>query len=135
MITPIRLVAAFAPLAVLAVLAACNPFTAPQAGRAHYAQHCAACHGDDGRGGAHVPDLTTLALRAGGTYPQHHVLDKLDRYARGAVVYSGTQMPDFSDLLTGRLTRVQTDRGLSRPLPEPIIALDAYLQRMQRSDS
>ncbi|MCC5992260.1 MAG: cytochrome c [Rhodobacteraceae bacterium] len=122
----------FALLCCGAVLAACNPFTGPQAGRALYDQNCASCHGSDGRGGAHVPDLTGLAARHDGRYPQLLVLNKLDGYARGDVVYSGVEMPEFGHLLTGRLTRVQTDRGLSRPLPEKLIALDAYLQRIQR---
>ena len=95
-------------------------------------QNCVACHGEDGRGGAQIPDLTAIAARAGGTYPQRMVLDKLDGYARGEVVYDGVEMPNFGDLLTGRLTRVETDRGLSRLLPEPIVALDSYLQRIQR---
>ncbi len=95
-------------------------------------QNCVSCHGADGRGGAHIPDLTALAARAGGRYPQRMVLDKLDGYARGAVIYEGVEMPNFGDLLTGRLTRVETDRGLSRLLPEPIIALDAYLRTIQR---
>jgi mono/diheme cytochrome c family protein len=121
-------------LAALLMLsgAACSPWTSPQAGSNIYAQNCAACHGDDGRGGAQVPDLTGIAARAGGTYPQSMVLDKLDGYARGAVVYSDIEMPNFGDLLTGRLTRVQTDQGLSRPVPERIAALDAYLQSIQR---
>lgn len=120
-------------LAVVALSgAACSPWTSPQAGRSIYAQNCVACHGDDGRGGAQIPDLTGLTARAGGTYPQRMVLDKLDGYARGAVIYADAEMPNFGDLLTGRLTRVQTDQGLSRQLPEQIVALDAYLQSIQR---
>ncbi|WP_296479536.1 cytochrome c [Roseinatronobacter sp.] len=124
----------YTSLAAMLVLsgAACSPWTSPQAGRNIYAQNCVSCHGDDGRGGAQVPDLTGIAARAGGTYPQRRVLDKLDGYARGAVIYTDVEMPNFGDLLTGRLTRVQTDQGLSRPFPEQIIALDAYLQSIQR---
>lgn len=122
----------FLALPVAAVLAGCSPWTGPQAGRALYDQNCAACHGADARGGAQVPDLTQITARAGGVYPQMRVLDKLDGYARGQTVYAGTEMPNFGDLLTGRLTRVQTPSGLSRPMPEKVIALDAYLQSIQR---
>lgn len=116
----------------LVSLSACSPWTSPQAGRSLYEQNCVACHGTDARGGAQIPDLTMIAARAGGDYPQMRVLDKLDGYARGTVVYSGVEMPNFGDLLTGRLDRVQTDSGLSRPFPEKIIALEAYLRSIQR---
>lgn len=112
-------------------LAACSPFTGPQAGRSLYAQNCASCHGADARGGG-GPDLTILAARNGGIYPRQQVLNKLDGYARGNFDYGTVEMPNFGDFLTGRLTRVQTDRGLSRPMPEKIIALDAYLYQIQR---
>lgn len=116
----------------LAALAGCAPFTGPEAGRALYAQNCAACHGSDARGGAQMPDLTQITARAGGSYPQGRVLDKLDGYARGQTAYAGAEMPNFGDLLTGRLGRVQTASGMSRQLPEKIIALDAYLRSIQR---
>lgn len=119
-------------LSLAAVLAGCSPWTSPQAGRALYEQNCAACHGADARGGAQVPDLTQITARAGGTYPQMRILDKLDGYAQGQTAYAGSEMPNFGDLLTGRLSRVQTPSGLSRPLPEKIVALDAYLASIQR---
>jgi mono/diheme cytochrome c family protein len=113
-------------------LAGCSPWTSPQAGRTLYDQTCAACHGPDARGGAQIPDLTQITARAGGTYPQMRVLDKLDGYARGQTAYDGAEMPNFGDLLTGRLARVQTPSGLSRPMPEKIVALEAYLRSIQR---
>ncbi|WP_071797719.1 c-type cytochrome [Natronohydrobacter thiooxidans] len=119
-------------LPLVAALAGCSPWTSPQAGRALYEQNCATCHGADARGGAQVPDLTQITARAGGTYPQMRILDKLDGYAQGQTAYAGAEMPNFGDLLTGRLSRVQTPSGLSRPLPEKIVALDAYLQTIQR---
>ncbi|MGP9790428.1 c-type cytochrome [Roseinatronobacter sp. NSM] len=117
---------------MLALLAGCTPALSPQAGRDLFSQNCAACHGGAGQGGAQVPNLTTLAQRYGGTYPQSMVLDKLDGYARGQNAYAGAEMPEFGHLLTGPLTRVQTARGLSRPLPQHIVALDAYLQSVQQ---
>ncbi|MBR3369005.1 MAG: cytochrome c [Rhodobacteraceae bacterium] len=119
-------------LGALALLAGCTPADSPQAGRDLYTQNCATCHGATGQGGAQVPNLTTLAQRYGGTYPQAMVLDKLDGYARGQNAYTGAEMPEFGHLLIGRLTRVQTGRGVSRPLPERIVALDAYLHSIQQ---
>lgn len=116
----------------LTALVNCSPWTGPEAGRTIYAENCASCHGADARGGAQVPDLTQITARAGGVYPQTRVLDKLDGYARGQTAYADAEMPNFGDLLTGRLARVQTQSGLSRPLPEKIIALDAWLRSIQR---
>jgi mono/diheme cytochrome c family protein len=125
----IRLVAVFP----LVALVACSPTTGPQAGRSVFAQNCVQCHGADARGGDTVPDLTGLALRAGGRYPQAMVLDKLDGYARGQAAYDGVRMPQFGFLLTGPLTRVRLPGGMSRELPEKIVALDSYLRGLQRS--
>ena len=126
-------VLALVPSGALALLVACAPqATTPQAGRALFAQNCAVCHGADATGGAQVPDLTGLRQRAGGTFPRALVLEKLDGYARGQAAYAGVQMPEFGGLLVGHLSRVPTDDGMSRPLPEPIIALAAWLETVQR---
>ncbi|NBB96794.1 MAG: c-type cytochrome [Alphaproteobacteria bacterium] len=122
----------FIALVPLLALVACSPTTSPQAGRSLFAQNCVQCHGADATGGDTVPDLTGLALRAGGSYPQALVLDKLDGYARGQTAYAGVQMPQFGFLLTGPLTRVSLPGGMSRELPEKIVALDAYLRSLQR---
>lgn len=120
-------------LAPLLALAACSPTTSPQVGRSLFAQNCVQCHGTDAQGGDTVPDLTGLALRAGGTYPQSMVLDKLDGYARGQTAYVGVEMPQFGYLLTGPLTRVPLPDGMSREMPEKIVALDSYLRSIQRA--
>ena len=117
-----------------ALLMACTGPEIPGRGASLFAQNCATCHGADGTGGAQIPDLTRLAQGAGGVYPQVRVLDKLDGYARGQAAYAGSEMPNFGMLLTGPLTRVPLADGLSRELPEGIVALDAYLQRLQRAD-
>jgi mono/diheme cytochrome c family protein len=120
-------------LAPLLALLACSPTTSPQAGRGLFDQNCVQCHGTDARGGDTVPDLTGLALRAGGTYPQSMVLDKLDGYARGQAAYAGVEMPQFGYLLTGPLMRVELPGGMSREMPEKIVALDSYLRSIQRA--
>lgn len=123
----------FIPVLVLVGLVACAPQGAtPQAGQALFAQNCAICHGADARGGAQVPDLTGLALRADGVFPRSRVLDKLDGYARGQAAYAGVQMPEFGHLLTGPLIRTDTQSGLSRPYPQSVIALASWLERVQR---
>lgn len=121
------------PALLIAGLAACGPrSTTAQTGQSLFAQNCATCHGADGRGGAQIPDLTGLSLRADGTFPHIRVLDKLDGYARGQTAYAGVQMPEFSNLLTGTLTRVNTRDGVSRQYPEHMVALAAWLGRIQR---
>lgn len=52
-----------------------------------YKQNCAVCHGNDGKGGGppprsspftgQAPDLTTLAQRHGGKFPESYVADVL----------------------------------------------------------
>jgi hypothetical protein len=63
----------------------------PLSGAELYSQHCAACHGNDLKGGGPVPspfkappDLTTLARRHGGTFPDAYV---------SSVLRSGIAMP------------------------------------------
>jgi mono/diheme cytochrome c family protein len=120
-------------LPLIFILTACSPYaTTPQAGRALFVENCATCHGADARGGAQIPDLTGLSLRAAGSFPRSMVLEKLDAYARGNAVYAGTQMPEFGFLLTGPLARVDESDGLSRPYPEAMIALSAWLESVQR---
>lgn len=115
------------------VLMACTGPEIPSRGANLFAQNCAGCHGTDGTGGAQIPDLTQLSQAAGGVYPQARVLDKLDGYARGQAAYAGSEMPNFGMLMTGPLTRIPLEGGMSREFPEGIVALDAYLRRLQRA--
>lgn len=56
------------------------------ADRALFVKHCAACHGEDGKGGGFVvpalakapPDLTRLARDAGGRFPLARVIRAID---------------------------------------------------------
>jgi mono/diheme cytochrome c family protein len=69
------------------------PVTRPDSpiGAELYKQHCAVCHGNDLRGVGHIPapyrvppDLTTLARRHGGKFPDAYV---------GDVLRNGVTMP------------------------------------------
>lgn len=56
-------------------------YTDPTSGKAMYSAYCASCHGADGKGDGPaaaalkmpVTNLTTLAVKSGGTFPAAHV--------------------------------------------------------------
>jgi len=56
-------------------------YTSPASGKEMYDSYCASCHGKDGKGDGPaapalkmpVTDLTTLAVKNGGTFPAAHV--------------------------------------------------------------
>lgn len=120
---------AAAALALL-LLAGCNPFASAPVGARYFAQDCAGCHGAGGRGGEGGPDLTGLATREGG-FPRRAVLNRLDGYGRGLLVPGEAAMPDLSHLMTGRLMEADLERGARRMVPERIVALSNYLERIQ----
>jgi len=69
-------------------------------GRQIYRQYCAACHGAEGRGNGPVArslrkppsDLTTLAKRHGGAFPEEYVTNVL-RFGLGFSAHGSSQMP------------------------------------------
>lgn len=120
-----------------AVLAAgCT--TEVETGRASYTDLCAGCHGASGKGngpnatGLTVPpaDLTAIAARNGGVFPRVEVMAKIDGYAKGEPPHGG--MPAFWPLLDGRTVLVPTGDGILTPTPEPLVALTAYVESIQR---
>jgi mono/diheme cytochrome c family protein len=71
----------------------------PPSGADLYQQHCAVCHGNDLKGGGHVPspyrvppDLTTLTRRHGGNFPGAYVSDVL-RNGVTMPVHGPAEMP------------------------------------------
>jgi len=69
-------------------------------GKRIYKDYCAACHGSDGKGHGPVarslrkppPDLTTLAKRHGGTFPEEYVMNVL-RFGFGFSAHGSSEMP------------------------------------------
>lgn len=74
-------------------------------GRQMYKEYCAACHGSDGKGCGPVaaslrkppPNLTTLARRHGGTFPQEYVSNVL-RFGPGFSAHGSSEMPVWGPL-------------------------------------
>src|ERR1700733_3732756 len=79
----------FVPAAILALLSTAA-LHAQQPGAAIFAANCAGCHGADGRGGEHAPNIATAP----------EVQHLMDRELGGIIRYgiSGAGMPAFSSL-------------------------------------
>lgn len=69
-------------------------------GKQLYKNHCAACHGSEGKGDGPVAssltkrpsDLTTLAMRNGGTFPTGYVANVL-RFGSPPAAHGTSEMP------------------------------------------
>mgnify|MGYP001828122462 CR=1 FL=1 len=125
------------PFAAL-VAVACAP-QPEKMGRALYSEHCAACHGDTGRGDGPLaadldtppPDLTGIAVRNSGTFPAAQVMSEIDGYTR--VREGRITMPEFGiDLQSGDLVLYDTGDGRQTPTPARLVALAEYLRTIQR---
>ena len=116
-------------------LVACAPPAPEVSGRALFAENCAVCHGDGGRGdgpaaaGMTPPpvDLTRLSADNDGVFPLVRVMSYVDGYTR-----PDDTMPEFGSLLVGPTVMVDTDDGVLTPTPAPLVALAEYLETLQR---
>ena len=107
------------------------------AGRARYAENCASCHGTSGRGdgpaaaGLRTPpaDLTAIAARRDGVWPQLEIMSIVDGYSRPDP--DRDDMPVFGDFLDGDLVRYDTGTGVLTPTPVKLIAMVNYLETLQ----
>jgi mono/diheme cytochrome c family protein len=81
------------------------PPAAIPSGAAMYKQYCAACHGADGKGGGPAaaslkvppPDLTTLAKRHGGKFPDDYVSTIL-LFGPGTTAHGSSDMPTWGPI-------------------------------------
>ena len=87
----------FVRAAILALLSTAA-LHAQQPGAAIFAANCAGCHGADGRGGEHAPNIATAP----------EVQHLLDRELAGIIRYgiSGAGMPAFSTLKPQEVSEV-----------------------------
>jgi mono/diheme cytochrome c family protein len=101
-------------------------------GRVVYLRYCVSCHGKEARGDGSlakdlrvpVPDLTTLALRSGGVYPEERVVRIITK--GNEVRGHGTEdMPAWGPAFN------RTD-GIETAVDEAIRSLAGYLGSVQR---
>lgn len=133
---PLIQASALCTVVVLALAACQRPVTGAQVARADFAEHCAACHGADARGGGPAaaglplapPDLTGITARNGGSFPLVAVMSQIDGYSRGTGA-----MPEFGSLLADdRMILVETEPGVQTPTPERLYLMAEYLRSLQR---
>jgi mono/diheme cytochrome c family protein len=90
--------------------------TSPVSGSEMFSQYCAVCHGLDGKGGGPAaaalkkspPDLTQLAAKNGGIYPDRMVITTIS--SESVAAHGSTEMPIWGDLFKS----LSTDRNVAR---------------------
>jgi mono/diheme cytochrome c family protein len=107
-------------------------------GAALFLRHCAACHGEDGRGNGPAAgalrtqpaDLTRIAARRGGAFPEGAIARFID--GRFAVQAHGTrEMPVWGARLGERIPEAGVSEEVVRG---QISVLVEYLESIQRRD-
>ncbi len=107
--------------------------TSPASGREMFRAYCASCHGQEAKGnGPAAPalaippaDLTTLAIRNGGTYPYARVTSILRGQAK--VTAHGTQdMPVWGPIF------LRMSQGNEAEVLQRIANLNRYIQSLQK---
>jgi mono/diheme cytochrome c family protein len=105
-----------------------HPTSARASGRALFQQHCASCHGDDGKGAGPAavafkvqpPDLTALSRQNHGKFPKDRVVQAI-RGDRMQSAHGSTDMPVWGPAflaMTG-MNEIEVERRI-RDLTEHI---------------
>lgn len=108
-----------------------------------FAEHCAICHGETARGDGPLadllkvapPDLTTLAARNGGSFPEERVYRTID--GRAELRAHGTRaMPVWGSAFRAQaIESADPSRGPTEPenvVTARILALVRYLESLQQ---
>lgn len=110
------------------------PYSNPQSGEQMYKDYCAACHGPGGKGDGPAaaflktwpPDLTTLAQRNGGKYPEVKVKETL-LFGSTSHAHGTSDMPVW-----GSLFRARDENEGQKEVNLRISGLTQYVASLQR---
>ncbi len=136
--------------ALLSVLCCAGPAGLSHAGEAgtaesaaaFFGQACAACHGADGKGGGPaaaqlstpLPDLTRIAERAGGIFPDQQVYEAIEGLAM-PTAHGTREMPVWGALMLseelGDSTSRLDARTATEHTEERLYGLVGYLRTLQ----
>lgn len=103
-------------------------------GKELYREHCAACHGKEGKGNGPAatelkvppPDLTLLAKKNNGKYPGDHVAEIL-RSGASTPAHGTSEMP-----IWGRVLGTSPVHGTDQvKVQQRILALSTYIESLQ----
>jgi mono/diheme cytochrome c family protein len=105
-------------------------------GKKTYMEYCAGCHGDDGKGMGPAasalktppPDLTTLAKRHTGKFPEDYVVE-IVRFGKPIQSHGSSDMPVWGPIFNAR------DKFNDVAVRQRIENLCAYLATLQEKES
>jgi mono/diheme cytochrome c family protein len=109
------------------------PNTSAESGAETYREHCASCHGKDGKGNGpaagalkvQLPDLTTLARRKGGKFPAGDVFQVI-KWGGGIMGHGSKEMPVW-----GKAFMPVQGRRSEQEVDQRIKSLIRYLESIQ----
>lgn len=110
--------------------------TVGDVGRGYFQQYCSGCHGLEGKGDgafaaylkAPPPDLTTLAKRRGGTFPETEVAQIIDG-RKPMAAHGTTEMPIWGERFVSAAPGPQATQASARG---QITLFVAYLRSIQQ---